>query len=249
MTVLDDILRQKRSEISALRDCTPQASTRNFAAALRTVSPCLIAEVKPKSPSGGMLLDSASVPTLMQSYNRHAQAVSVLCDERFFGGGFDLLRQVRALTDLPILAKEFIIDAKQIRVARDTGAYAVLLIANVLSAHDVMRFTAEAAGLGMGILLELHDESDLEKIPAMHAGALVLGINNRNLATLHIDLDTTVRLSPLVRTLCPGHLVIGESGVTTKTDLARLQPSVDGFLIGTGLLAGTMLGAFPPHQA
>ena len=248
MTILDDILRHKRDEIAALPDCAPQPTRRNFVAGLRTVSPCLIAEVKPKSPSAGPLLDRANIPTLMQSYNRHAQAVSVLCDERFFGGGFHLLRQVRALTDLPILAKEFIVDAKQIRVARDAGADAVLLIASVLSASDVVRFAAEAAGLGMGILLELHDESDVEKIPAMHAGALVLGINTRNLATLHTDLDTTVRLSPRVRTLCQSHLVIGESGVQTKTDLARLQPSVDGFLIGTGLLAGTMLGAFPPHR-
>ncbi|HRH92952.1 MAG TPA: indole-3-glycerol phosphate synthase TrpC [Candidatus Peribacteria bacterium] len=248
MTILDDILRHKRDEVAALPDCAPQPSTRDFVAGLRTASPCLIAEVKPKSPSAGPLLDRANVPALMESYNRHAQAVSVLCDERFFGGGFDLLRQVRALTDLPILAKEFIVDAKQIRVARDAGADAVLLIANVLSANEILRFSAEATGLGMGVLLELHDESDLEKIPAMHAGTLVLGINNRSLATLHIDLDTTARLSPLVRTLCPGHLVIGESGVTMKADLARLQPSVDGFLIGTGLLAGTMLGAFPPHR-
>lgn len=249
MTLLDDILRHKRDEVAALPDCAPQPSTRNFVAGLRAVSPCLIAEVKPKSPSAGPLLDRTNVPALMESYNRHAQAVSVLCDERFFGGGFDLLRQVRALTDLPVLAKEFIVDAKQIRAARDAGADAVLLIATVLSATEVVRFAAEAAGLGMGILLELHDENDLEKIPAMHAGTLVLGINNRNLDTLRMDLDTTVRLSPLVRTLCPDHVLIGESGITTKTDLARLQPYVDGFLIGTGLLAGTMLGAFPPHQA
>ncbi len=248
MTVLDDILRHKQGEVAVLPDCTPQPSTRNFVAGLRAVSPCLIAEVKPKSPSAGRLIDRASVPTLMDAYNRHAQAVSVLCDERFFGGGFDLLRQVRALTGLPILAKEFIVDAKQIRVARQAGADAVLLIAGMLSATEILHFSAEAAGLGMGILLELHDENDLEKIPAMHPGTLVLGINNRNLDTLHMDLDTTVRLSPLVRTLCPGHLVIGESGVTTKADLARLQPHVDGFLIGTGLLAGTMLGAFPPHR-
>ncbi len=245
MTVLDDILRHKRDEVAALPDCAPQPSTRNFVTGLRTASPCLVAEIKPKSPSAGMLMKQSDIAPTVAMYNARAHAISVLCDREFFGGGFGLLGSVRAQTDLPILAKEFIIDAKQIRSARHAGADAVLLIAAILEPEKIGLLATEAQALGMDVLLELHDERELEKIPDLSPESLVLGINNRNLATLAIDLSATIRLASLIRKRFPGHLLLSESGLRTSADVQRVQPCVDGFLIGTGLLTGDLLPHFP----
>lgn len=243
MTVLDDIIAQKKEEIAAMPDTRPEPTERRFIAGLRKRLPCVIAEVKPRSPSAGMLMQPRDVPRTVGGYNKCAQAISVLCDHAFFGGGYDLLAGVRHMTELPLLAKEFILDAKQIRAARAAGADAVLLIAAILDKETLAALAREAAALGMGVLVELHDAAELEKVPALGADVMAIGINNRNLATLAIDLDTASRVAPAVRERFAKHLLIAESGVKTKADFQRLRPSVDGFLIGTGLLTGTM----PPH--
>lgn len=246
MNVLKQILRQKESELAMLPDPgNVQLTNRRFVESLRSQSPCLIAEIKPKSPSAGMLLEAAAIAPTVAAYNARAQAISVLCDRSFFGGGFDLVQEVRMQTDLPILAKEFIMDEKQIRVARQAGADAVLLIAAILDTEKVCELAEIARKLGMGVLLELHDAAELERIPELDADTLVIGINNRNLATLAMDLGTTGRLAPLVRKRFPDHLLLSESGLKTSADVQRVQPCVDGFLIGTGLLTGDLLPHFP----
>lgn len=249
MNLLQNILRQKQSELAALPDhLNVEPTRRNFVGSLRSQSPCLIAEIKPKSPSAGILLEMAAIAPTVAAYNRRAQAISVLCDRTFFGGGFDLVHDVRLQTHLPILAKEFILNAKQIRAARHAGADAVLLIAALLEADTLHSLCETARELNMGVLLELHDTAEIDKIPALSEGSLVIGINNRNLATLAMDLGTTGRLASPVRKRFPRHLLLSESGLKTSADVQRVQPCVDGFLIGTGLLTGDLLPYFPSRQ-
>src|SRR3990167_9233386 len=126
MPILDDIIAQKKREVALLPAITPASHDGpSFIDSLLSTHPSLIAEIKPKSPSEGQLLRREDVPTLVQVYDRHAQAISVLCDERFFGGGFDLLAEVRGLTEKPLLAKQFIVSVTQIDHALNAGADAV----------------------------------------------------------------------------------------------------------------------------
>ena len=192
MNILHSIIERKYDEVRSLqRPETLERSNRNFVGSLRSKVPGLIAEIKPRSPSAGTLIERNRFPEFVELYNRHAQAISVLCDVVDFGGGYDLLAEVRSRTNLAILAKEFIVDSLQIDCARAAGADAVLLIAAVLETEKIQVLADRAVALGMGVLLELHDIVEIEKIPTLPPESLVLGINNRNLDTLAINLATT----------------------------------------------------------
>lgn len=245
MNLLDTIIVTKKQEIASLPDVTPEHSSGpSFIDALLKKNPVLIAEIKPKSPSGGELLRREDVPKLIKLYGEHAQAISVLCDSQYFGGGFDLLAEVRSLTDKPLLAKEFIISIRQIDHAVKNGASAILLIARILEIYEMVELASYAVNLNLDVLIEIHLKEEMEKAAKTFSALteeqrqhIILGINNRNLQTLKTDVGITEKLAPLARKRLPGiRCVITESGIHTKEDVARLQPLVQGFLIGTSIL-------------
>ncbi|HXG41581.1 MAG TPA: indole-3-glycerol phosphate synthase TrpC [Dehalococcoidia bacterium] len=244
-SILDEIVAHKRQEVAAAKERLPWRELerrlaqvpplRPFAAALRGPGLALIAEVKARSPSRGLLRPDLDPAALATTYARAgAAAISVLTDEKYFGGSLDHLRQVReALPDgPPLLRKDFVIDPYQVLEARAAGADAVLLIAAALEHKELERLLATARDLGMDALVEVHDEAELEA--ALAAGADLVGINNRDLRTFRVDLETTVRLRPLVP---PGVTVVAESGIHTRQDAARLAAlGVDAILVGEALV-------------
>ncbi|MFH0851975.1 MAG: hypothetical protein V1876_04475 [Candidatus Peregrinibacteria bacterium] len=265
MTILEQIVGTKKEEIARMGELPPPRTKMrsSFLAALRASKPAFIAEVKPKSPSGGTLISLDQVPDLVKVYDRSATAISVLCDASYFGGGYDLLAQVASLTPKPLLAKEFIIDEKQITLAVSHGASAVLLIAAILDAQTMAKFITTAVRSRCDVLLELHDTNDLSKVVLAfdllseeEKGHVIIGINNRALDSLAVDIAQTERLAPLIRErLGKDRLIISESGIDSAKDCLRLRPFVDGFLIGTSILRSpdpelflsSLVSALPPH--
>lgn len=245
MSFLDAIIARKKQEVALLPAIeSPRKKVPSLVQAILSTYPSLIGEIKPKSPSQGNLLDRKHVPDIVKIYDRHVQVISVLCDENFFGGGFDLLAEVHALTDKPLLAKEFIVDDRQIDHALAYGASAILLIAAILTSNELKHLTRYAIRLGLEVLIEVHNEEECDKASeAFNSLAtreriyVLIGINNRNLHTLQTDIRTTERLSPLLRKRLPGlQGIISESGIFTADDIQRLTPLVEGFLIGTAIL-------------
>ena len=231
--VLARIVAHKREEVAArLGERTPRAqpTTRSLSAVLRRPGARFIMEIKPRSPSGHVAKHSPE--EALAAYRPVADALSVLTDSQFFGGSLDLLARIRRDYGGPILAKDFIVDPRQVDEARSLGADAVLAMLSVLddaSARDVMD---RADALGMDVLVEVHDEAELDR--ALGLGATLLGINNRDLKTLTTDLAVTERLAPRV----PDHVtLISESGIAHHGDARRLSPLVDGFLVGSALMA------------
>lgn len=253
MPILDDIIARKKQEIASLPAIKAERTRRApFIDSLLKKRTALIAEVKLRSPSDGDLLERSRVPDLLRKYERHAQAVSVLCDSVYFGGGYNLLKDISSLTTLPLLAKEFILDAVQIDHAAAHGASAVLLIARILGEQDITALATHAISLGLDVLLELHEEHEVEKAAAAFLALgvqerrhVLIGINNRNLDILTVNLQTTVSLVPRVRATLPGiRCIIAESGIRIPNDVHRLSPLVNGFLVGSSLIrqkSGTAL--------
>lgn len=245
MNTLDAIIDAKKREIDALPVISSgRAEGPSFIDAILSRRPGLIAEIKPRSPSSGHLLDRKNVSAYIKLYERHAQAISVLCDKPFFGGGFDLLSEVRTMTKMPLLAKEFILSAKQIDHAIVHGANAVLLIAAIVNVNVLMELARYAIEHGLDVLIEIHAREEVATAAQLF-GALtddekrhiVLGINRRDLSTLTIDKGAAEALVPLSMERLPGlRCIIAESGIETREDIERLQPLVHGFLIGTSIL-------------
>ncbi len=246
MSILSAIVERKRKEVIALPTAY-RASTLpkySFVNALKHGKPGIIAEVKPKSPSHGELFDLQNLPKLLAAYAAHADAVSVLCDGPDFGGSFDLLSQVSSQLQKPTLAKEFIIDARQIALADSSGASAVLLIAAILDDSELEHLLITALDLRCDVLLEIHTEAELLRcakilntLPASLQKKVALGINNRSLDTLKIDLAVTEKLAPLVYQKVPNiGCIVSESGIESVEDIKRLKSYVDAFLIGTSIL-------------
>lgn len=244
MTVLDEIIAHKRDEVAAsqrtvsLDDVRTQAAAasppRDFAAAIAGPPVRIIAEVKRASPSAGPIRVHADPAATARRYEAAgAAAISVLTDRRYFSGSADDLRAVRAAVSVPVLRKDFVIDPYQVYEARALGADAVLLIAGAVPSTHLAMLVRLTHDLGMGALVEVHAECELEE--ALAAGARVIGINNRDLRTLSVDLDTTRRLRPHV---ADGVIVISESGIETEADVARVcRGGVHALLIGTALMA------------
>ena len=243
MNILEEILAKKRVEVEAfkkvwlinrlqsaaeLRDRAP-----DFIAALRSAPIGLIAEVKRRSPSAGTIrepFDSAAIATAYEKAG--AQAISVLMDRPYFGGGDFDFRSVRATVDLPLLYKEFVIDAWQIWHAASLGASAVLLIAAALDDARLMEFIALCREARMEPLIEVHDESEMKQIAAMPVRCL--GVNNRDLKTFNVSLETTLRLKSLAPKGCT---LISESGIRSADDVRRLRDAgVHAVLVGEHLL-------------
>ncbi len=199
----------------------------------------LIAEVKRASPSKGPIRPGLEVGPLVRAYEAAgARAVSVLTEEDHFLGGPDDLRAAAAATQLPLLRKDFIVDAYQIHEARAWGADAVLLIAALLSDEELHRFAGLAVELGLDVLLEVHDRPEM--IRALSLEMVIIGINNRDLRTFTVSLGVTLDLAGLVP---PERLLVSESGIWTHADIVRLAAcGVSGVLVGESLLRSPDVG-------
>ena len=220
-------LRQRLGDtsIDALRS-RAQATTRSLKAALDRPGGRFIFEYKRASPSEGTLNTTAEPAAIARSYTGAADAMSVLVDPHFAGSYADL-RAARGEFDGSILAKDFVVDSRQVVEARLAGADAVLAILAVLDDAQASTIIAEAARFGMDVLVEVHDESEMRRAVAL--GAPLIGINNRDLKTFRTNLATTERLAPLAE----GRTLIAESGIASRADIDRLSPHVDAFLIGS----------------
>jgi indole-3-glycerol phosphate synthase/phosphoribosylanthranilate isomerase len=241
---LAEILQAKRQELEAARAAVPQRllerglepSDRSFLAALKPGRTRFILECKKASPSLGIIRPNFDPAAIAQSYAPFADAISVLTDGPFFQGSADHLAAVRAASSCPILNKDFILDPYQVVRARRWGADAVLLMLSVLDDDAYARCRAQAEAWNMGFLTEVHSLEELKRAFALNAP--LIGINNRDLATLRLDLAQTERLAPLV----PENVtLIAESGLRGPADVLRLRSRVHGFLIGSELMKRTDL--------
>src|SRR3954471_9522627 len=217
------------ARLSARRDDRP------FNEALTRPGLSLIAEFKRRSPSAGALApEQIDVTAQVAAYERGgAAALSVLTDEPHFGGSLDDLRAARAACGMPIIRKDFIVDPYQLYEAAVNGADAVLLIVAALSDGDLRSLYQEARSIDLDCLVEVHDAGELER--ALEAGAEVIGINNRNLDDMSVDIATTYELMPNVPA---GKTVVAESGISGRTELEELdRVGVDAVLIGGALMA------------
>ncbi|MGE0408758.1 MAG: indole-3-glycerol phosphate synthase TrpC [Amphiplicatus sp.] len=245
MTILDDILAYKRAEVARAKANAPRAALeelardegrpRGFLRALQAAAPkryALIAEIKKASPSKGLIRADFNPANLARAYHRGgATCLSVLTDGPSFQGSPYDLRQARA-AGLPVLRKDFMIDPYQVVEARALGADCILLIMACLDDGLAADLAAAALEWGMDVLVETHDEAEVER--ALRLDARLIGINNRNLATFATSLETTARLAALIP---PDRFVVSESGIASHADLARLRGyGAKAFLVGESLM-------------
>lgn len=241
MSVLQEILNRKRSEIEAAKACVSfdalrarvnalSHAPRGFRKALLDgAKPVVIAEVKRRSPSKGEIRPNFDPVACAQSYaNAGAAALSVLTDEYYFGGKLEYLAAIRNSVLLPILRKDFILDAYQLYEARAAGADAVLLIVAALTPETLASLASEASALGLDVLVEVHDEAELAIAQSIRAD--LIGINNRDLRTFVTDLAVSERLLPKFDF---GVVAVSESGISTYADIERLtRAGAQAFLVG-----------------
>jgi indole-3-glycerol phosphate synthase len=254
MSILAKIIEQKKLEIAALdaqalrRAADSSPAPRDFLAAIKRrrfgTHPSLIAELKRASPSKGILAPHLDLFQVADIYTQNgASAISVLTDEKFFMGKLETLRELRfeRKSELPLLRKDFTIDAVQLYEARANGADAILLIAAALTDDSLFAdLHAVALSLGLTALVEVHDEAEAERALKLKDVKLI-GINNRNLATFDVTLETTERIRPMIP---PEIAVVAESGIFTASDVERLaKANVDAILVGEALVTSEDIGA------
>ena len=257
--ILDQIIAVKREEVAAAIKKVPLAAmredaesrvlTRDFVGALRAKTAlgqaAVIAEIKKASPSKGVIREDFIPADIAQSYadgdgRVSAACLSVLTDRQFFQGRIDHLKQARASCALPVLRKDFMIDAYQVYEARAIGADCILLIAAALSDTQMNELEAVAHALDMAVLVEVHDGAELQR--ALKLKTPLVGINNRNLRTFETSLDTTLGL---LKDVPSDRLLVTESGIATRADVQRMrQAGVHAFLVGE-----TFMRAPEPGQA
>jgi len=249
--ILEEILGAKRAEVAAAkrRESAHALSARARGCAREPLSlraslergdgVRVIAEIKRKSPSKGEIRSAFDPVAIARAYTEAgAAAISVLTDEPYFGGSLAVLEAVRAVTPLPLLRKDFLVDPYQIDEARVAGADAILLIVAALPSAEIAGLAKYAAGLGLEALVEVHDGAELEI--ALASGAGLIGINNRDLRTFHTDLAVTERLAPRA---VGRALVVAESGIFTAEDVARLaRAGARGYLVGESLMREADVG-------
>jgi indole-3-glycerol phosphate synthase/phosphoribosylanthranilate isomerase len=217
------------ASLDALRNAA-RPTSRSLAAAIAQPGARFILEIKKASPSEGRIRAGADAAALARGYDGVADALSVLADEAYFGGSVDDIRAARSEFAGPILAKDFFIDLRQVAEARIAGADAILVMLSLLDDAAARAMIGEARRLGMDALVEVHDEAEMGR--ALALGAPLIGINNRDLRDLSIDLSTTERLARMA----PDRIVVSESGIASRAEMDRLAPQVDGFLIGSSLM-------------
>jgi indole-3-glycerol phosphate synthase len=243
VTILERIVESTRQDLEARRRERPIAELerelaartedRPFSETLARPGISLIAEHKRRSPSAGLLREDATVTDVVRAYHRGgASALSILTEHRFFGGSLDDLREARRASDLPILRKDFIVDDYQLYESAVAGADAVLLIVAALEPRDLARLHREAVDLDLDVLVEVHDEPELEA--ALEVDAAVIGINNRDLTDFSVDVERTYEL---LSDVPAGKIVVSESGFTAREQLEELdRVGVDAALVGETLM-------------
>jgi indole-3-glycerol phosphate synthase len=240
--ILAEIVSQKQQEVAALHGHAAEleksaherkSPVRPFASRLRALNPAVIAEIKKASPSKGLLQSNFHPALIAHQYEQGGAAcLSVLTDKRYFQGSLHDLEAARAATQLPVLRKDFTINRLQIFEAAAHGADAILLIAAILDMSELRNFREFAHSLGLAVLVEVHDHDELQK--AVDSGAEIIGVNNRNLDTFEVSLDTSLRLSYLMPT---GVTRVAESGIFTRQDVQTLSAAgFHAFLIGESLM-------------
>ncbi|MBI2947547.1 MAG: indole-3-glycerol phosphate synthase TrpC [Verrucomicrobia bacterium] len=252
MSILDTIVEQKKREVEKLgvlrassgdlaQALLARGDDRDFINALlhpRKGKVALIAEVKKASPSAGVICPDFDPIRIAKAYESGgASCLSVLTDEKFFQGSLQYLKEIREAVRLPLLRKDFIIDAGQIREAIDWGADAILLIVSILDDRQLGEFHALATGVGLAALVEVHDEKELER--ALAIGARLIGVNNRDLKTFQVDLATTERLAERLRGFPESKrpILVAESGIHKRADVARLEKAgARAILVGESLV-------------
>ncbi len=243
MTILDRIAKHKRREIALKKAVIPESRLREYPLFERPVSSLkaslasrpfgIIAEHKRRSPSKAVINQKVALPDVIEGYDQAgAGGISVLTDGTFFGGSLEDLVLARACTQLPLLRKEFILDSYQITEAKAHGADAILLIAALLDTEEIGTLSEAARALGMEVLLEVHDKEELLKCPADSAD--LMGVNNRNLKTFEVSLDTSRTLAGQIP---DGVLRISESGLGKASDIIDLKGhGYGGFLMGESFM-------------
>lgn len=228
----------KRKSLSAVRaDAESRVLTRDFLGAMRAKVtaglPAVIAEIKKASPSKGVLRSDFIPADIAQTYAEHGAAcLSVLTDQQFFQGSVDYLKQARASCHLPVLRKDFVVDAYQVYESRACGADCILLIAACLDDTQMADFEAIARGLDMAVLVEVHDRAELQR--ALKLKTPLFGINNRNLKTFEVSLDTTLGM---LNEVPAERLLVCESGIHTREDVLRMTAAgVHAFLVGEAFM-------------
>ncbi|NQT25952.1 indole-3-glycerol phosphate synthase TrpC [candidate division KSB1 bacterium] len=247
MNILGKIIAVKTEEVMEKKRKIPLSElekqslseVRDFKGALEKSGLSVIAEIKRKSPSEGLIREDFDPVAIANAYKENgASTISVLTDSEFFGGSDDYPMLVKQTVDLPVLRKEFIIDSYQILESCVLGADAILLLASVLDASELADFIQQATELGMNCLVEVHDGQELEA--ALKAGASIIGINNRNLKTFEVSLDISIDLKSRIP---EGIVTVSESGIHTHADMERLEESgFDAVLVGTSLMRAEDIG-------
>lgn len=241
LTVLDQIVLRKRAELVAERVLVNQADLerkgipvrRGFRSALQPKRPAIVAELKKASPSAGVIAGDFDPAAVARSYqDAGAAALSVLTDKQFFQGSLNDMVAARTATSLPVLRKDFTLARYHLLQASTHGADCVLLIVAVLDDTELRELMAAARELRLDALVEVHEHSELER--ALAAGADLVGVNNRNLKTMQVSLQTSLDLAASIP---DGVLSISESGIRTADDLKRLiEVGYQGFLVGESLM-------------
>lgn len=255
MTILEEIVREKELEVARLAQqaisgtilhsaMDEREDRRDFLSSLRHPRigrTALIAEVKKASPSAGIIRPDFEPVTIARQYEAAgASCLSVLTDEKFFQGSLEYLREIRRAVKLPLLRKDFIIDERQILEAIQWGADAILLIVAILDDARLKRFHTLAAEAGLTVLVEVHDEAELDR--AIAAEAKLIGANNRDLKTFKVDLATTERVAARLLSVKTGSggqkpLLVAESGIHTRADVERLaRCGAQAILVGESLM-------------
>jgi len=244
--ILQRILATKREEIAAGRvlhsmaelqaRATDMPKPRGFMQRLQLVAksgPAVIAEVKKASPSAGVIRANFNPAEIARSYEAAGAAcLSVLTDQQYFQGAAEFLQQARAACNLPVLRKDFIIDSWQLPEARVMGADCILLIASALTLSELQELEGQARELQLDVLLEVHDEAELEL--ALQTEARLIGVNNRNLKTFVTDLAASERIRPLIPA---DRMMVTESGIHSRADVQRLQQhGIQVFLVGEAFM-------------
>ncbi|MDF2178780.1 bifunctional indole-3-glycerol-phosphate synthase TrpC/phosphoribosylanthranilate isomerase TrpF [Aliiglaciecola sp. CAU 1673] len=238
--VLDNIIAHKRQEVEARKAALPleefigglTPSTKSLEAALAKPVAGFIFECKKASPSKSLIRDPFLLDEILDAYKPYAAAISVLTDERYFQGSYENLAYVTARVDQPVLNKDFFIDPYQVYLARHANADAILLMLSVLDDKTYLELSTLAEKYQLDVLTEVSNEEETHRAVAL--GARIIGINNRNLRDLSTDLATTERLAALIP---EDRLIVSESGIYTHSDVLRLAPVADGFLVGSSLMA------------
>ncbi len=240
--ILDKIVAQKKidlvefkknnslEELKAKAKLMPKRAS--FKEALEKGGLSIIGELKKASPSKGVIVSDFKPMELLKEYEKIVNAVSVLTEEKFFLGSPEYLREASQNSDLPLLRKDFIIDEIQIYEAKILGASAILLICAILTLDEIKNFSAIAKSLDLDVLLETHDEKEMKM--AIESDADIIGINNRNLSTFELTINTTLNLLPMIP---EGKVIVSESGFHTAEDIAKLKGTrVNAILVGESFM-------------